>query len=147
MGWLGNLFNGGDTVKGALEGAGSFARDMRSAITGDIDPEKRAELEARAAEMEAALNQAQVELNQAEASSGSLFVAGWRPFLGWVFGSIIALHYLVKPIAEWIMQIAAPEYLPLPTFDLGDIWPVLIGMLGFGGMRTVEKMRNVQNRH
>lgn len=144
---MSGLFSGGDTIKGTLEGAGTLAKDLRSAITGDISPEKKAEIEAKAMEIEAALQTAQVELNKAEAQSGSLFVAGWRPFLGWVFGAIIALHYLIKPIAEWVMQAAAPHLLPLPTFDLTAIWPVLIGMLGFGGMRTVEKMRNVQGKH
>lgn len=147
MGFFSKIFNGGDTVKGALEGAGSFARDMRSAITGDIDPERKAELEARAQEIEAAAARAQAELNKAEAQSGSLFVAGWRPFLGWVFGVIIALHYLVKPIAEWVLRVVEPEMLPLPAFDLGDIWPVLIGMLGFGGLRTIEKAKGIHHRH
>nr|BDD43796.1 hypothetical protein 15 [Spirochaetaceae bacterium] len=147
MGFLSGLFSGGDTIKGTLEGAGSLAKDLRSAITGDISPEKKAEIEAKAQEIEASLQKAQVELNMAEAQSGNVFVAGWRPFLGWVFGVIIALHYLALPIAEWTLSIFAPTVLPLPAFDLTDIWPVLIGMLGFGGLRTYEKARGVHGRH
>lgn len=147
MGFLRNLFSGGDTIKGTLEGAGSLAKDLRSAITGDIPAEKKAELQMKAQEIEASLQTAQVELNKAEAQSGSLFVAGWRPALGWIFAIIIALHYGILPIAEWALSIWYPPALPLPTFDLSAIWPVLIGMLGFGGLRTIEKARGVQGRH
>lgn len=148
MGVLSGIFSGGDTIKGALEGAGGLARDIRTAVTGDADPEKLAEIEQRAQDLEAQAAQAQVELNKAEASSGSLFVAGWRPALGWTFAAIVGLHYLARPVAEWILQAAGhTDLLPLPSFDLTAIWPVLVGMLGFGGLRTVEKIRNVHGRH
>ncbi len=147
MGFLSGIFSGGDTVKGALEGAGSLAKDLRSAVTGDISPEKKAEIEAKAMEIEASLQNAQVQLNKAEAQSGNMFIAGWRPALGWSFVGIITLHYGALPIAEWGLAMWYPEALPLPVFDLEAIWPVLIGMLGFGGLRTLEKARGVEGRH
>jgi hypothetical protein len=142
MGLLGRVFNGGDTVKGALEGAGTLAKDLRAAITGE-----NPELAAKAMELEAKLQEAQVDLNKTEAGSSSVFVAGWRPALGWTFAAIVALHYLVRPIAEWALRIFMPEVLPLPLFNLADIWPVLIGLLGLGTMRTAEKFGGVQDKH
>lgn len=150
MGFLGRLFGsagGGDVVKGTLEGAGTLAKDLRSAITGDLSAEKKAEIEMKAQEIEARLQTAQVELNKTEAKSASLFVAGWRPALGWVFVFVIGMHYALLPVVEWAVATWAPEVLPLPDFDLSEIWPVLIGMLGFGGLRTFEKARGVEGRH
>jgi roadblock/LC7 domain-containing protein len=147
MGWLSGLFSGGDTIKGALEGAGTLAKDVRTAITGEITSEKRAELQARAAEIEAELAKAQMEVNKAEAESAHWFVASWRPFLGWTFGAVIAAHYLILPIAEWTITALGLDVEPLPQFDLSAIWPAVLGMLGMAGLRTGEKIKGVQGRH
>lgn len=148
MGFLSGLFKGGgDTIRGTMEGAGTLAKDLRTAFTGEIPAERRAEFEIKAQELDSAIQQAQAAINEAEAQSSKMFVAGWRPFLGWVFGGIIALHFAVLPIAEWAIAMINPALLPLPDFDLSDIWPVLIGMLGLGTMRTAEKFRGVEGRH
>jgi hypothetical protein len=146
MGFFDFLKPGGDTVKGALEGAGQFAKDMRSAITGDISAEKKAELELKAAEIEAAVLRAQNEVNKSESASPSLFVAGWRPFIGWTGGITLFSHYIVKPWAEWALSIAGKTTV-LPSMDLSGMYPIIIGMLGLGLYRTVEKGNGVQNLH
>lgn len=151
MGWLSNLIGGagaagaGQVVKDAGEAVGGLAKDIRTAITG-IDPDKAAEIEKLTLEMEKAVVLAQSSINEKEAQSARFFVAGWRPFIGWLCGSILALHYMVRPIGQWVIS-AAGSALVLPAFDLSEIWPVLIAMLGLGGMRSFEKAKGVQATH
>jgi len=92
MGVFGSLFKtGGDTIKGTLEGAGSLAKDIRTAITNEIPAERRAELEAKALQMESEVKKAQSEVIIAEAKGDSLLQRNWRPIvmLG-LFALIIA---------------------------------------------------------
>jgi len=151
MGFLSNLFSGGgqaagEAVKGTLQGVGSLATDIRSAITGDLSPADKAAIQQKTLELEQAVQTAQAAINQAEAASPRLFVAGWRPFVGWVCGSALAINYVVKPIAQWIITVYHSN-LTLPTLDLSTMMPVLIGMLGLGVMRTVEKNAGSQGNH
>lgn len=82
------------------------------------------------------INLAQIQVNQVEAAHKSLFVAGWRPFIGWVCGAAMACNYLVFPVAGvWL-----PELKPL---DTATMFPVLLGLLGLGGLRTTEKVKQV----
>jgi hypothetical protein len=79
---------------------------------------------------------AQLKVNEAEASHASLFVSGWRPFIGWSCGVSMSFNYLCVPI----LMSAGIEVAPL---DLATMMPVLMGMLGLGGMRTTEKIKKV----
>lgn len=96
------------------------------------------ELAQLAAETE--LAKGQIEVNQAEAGSSSLFVAGWRPWIGWVCGVAFSYHFVVQPLLAFIMA-ATGHPVTLPTFNMDALYTVLLGMLGLGGMRTVEKIR------
>lgn len=75
---------------------------------------------------------AQIEVNKREADSKSLFKGGWRPFVGWVCGFALANNYLIVPYAKAFG-------LDVPTLDFAVMMPVLLGMLGLGTMRTVER--------
>lgn len=149
MGFLGNLLGGGKAVGEAAQGIGTaistVATGIRTAITG-VDPAKAAELEKLALEADQAVQLAQAAINETEAKSPSLFVAGWRPGLGWVFVLVIAFHYLVRPIAQWVLTLVGNPMI-LPSFALNEIWPVLIGILGLGTLRTVEKNQDAQGNH
>ena len=103
------------------------------------DPEQRdkALLELRRLEQSGEL--AQIAVNLEEAKSESLFVAGWRPFVGWVCASAFAYHYVLVAFIEYIISMFAPETPAPPQIDLADMLPVLLGMLGLGGLRTYEK--------
>ena len=79
---------------------------------------------------------AQLEVNKAEAAHKSLFVAGWRPFIGWVCGVSIGFNFLAVPLLMAVGLTIAP-------LDLATMMPVLMGMLGLGGMRTFEKVKKV----
>jgi hypothetical protein len=127
-------------------GAGSLAKDIRSAVTGDISPEKKAEIETRALEIEATILQAQAKINEAEAASASLFVSGWRPALGWVGAVAFALQFLARPLFTWVWIMVSGSDPGLPSFDTGELWPMLAGILGLGTLRTVEKYSGVARK-
>lgn len=87
--------------------------------------------------------QMQADVNKAEASNANMFVAGWRPFIGWVCGSGLGFTFLVAPLATWGARLAGKDIV-FPELDMGTLMTLLLGMLGLGGMRTVEKVSGVK---
>ena len=79
----------------------------------------------------------QIEVNQQEAAHKSLFVAGWRPFIGWTCGIAMANNFVLMP------YLAAVFSLDVPVLDMGEMMPVLMGMLGLGAYRSYEKVKGV----
>ena len=85
----------------------------------------------------------QMEINKAEAGSDRIFVAGWRPFIGWVCGAALAYTYIGYPLLTWVAAVAAPGFTP-PVLGLDNmLYELLLGMLGLGGLRTFEKVKGV----
>lgn len=84
----------------------------------------------------------QLEINKVEAANSSVFVSGWRPAVGWICAAAVGYQYLVRPLA--IAGFAAYGH-PLPIMPgLDDnLWQLLLGMLGLGGLRTYEKVQGV----
>jgi len=87
-------------------------------------------------------NLAQMEVNKAEAVHKSIFVAGWRPFVGWTCGVSLAYHFLLAPILQFSFALAGYDQ-ELPKFDFSQLSTILMGLLGLGGLRTWEKMNGV----
>jgi len=87
-------------------------------------------------------NLAQIEVNKQEAAHQSLFVAGWRPFVGWVCGIALAYHFVLAPFLLFVFSVYGLEQ-ELPEFDFSQLSTILMGMLGLGGLRTYEKMKKV----
>ena len=88
------------------------------------------------------LAKGQLEINKAEAQSRNIFVAGWRPFIGWTCGVAMAYNYVIHPIMIFVL--AQLDYLvALPALDLGEMMPVLMGMLGLGGLISFEKYKGI----
>lgn len=79
-------------------------------------------------------NLAQVELNKVEASHRSMFVAGWRPAIGWVCAIGLFLTFIINPLLQWWTGVDGPD---LPQ-DI--ILELVLALLGLGALRTVEKM-------
>jgi hypothetical protein len=84
----------------------------------------------------------QMAINEAEAASNSVFVAGWRPFVGWVCGAAFAYKFVVAPAAAFILT-AYGHAVVLPVLDFTEMSTVLLGMLGIGALRTLEKVKGV----
>lgn len=89
------------------------------------------------------LAKAQIAVNQKEAAHKSLFVAGWRPAVGWVCVLGMASNFMVIPLANFALALAESTVV-VPILDLTQMMPVLMGMLGLGAMRTMEKTKGVQ---
>lgn len=88
----------------------------------------------------------QIKVDLAEAASSSVWVSGWRPYVGWVCGTGLAYQFVVRPLFTfaaglWGSHTVAPE------LEMGSMMELLAGMLGFGAMRTVEKIQGVQTGH
>ena len=140
---FGNLL-GSATATGvstAANGIGEAAIKIRQAITNDIPADKKAELELELIKIEAAAALAQNEVNKIEAASGSLFVGGWRPAVGWV--GVLGLVYasIGYPLLVWASQnfgIQSP-----PQTDTEILVTLLFGLLGLGGLRSWEKKGGV----
>ena len=84
----------------------------------------------------------QMDINKIEAASSSVFVSGWRPAIGWVCGAGVAVQFGVGPLTEWGSALAGHP-VKFPQMDTGTMMPLLLGMLGLGGMRTAEKIQGV----
>jgi hypothetical protein len=89
------------------------------------------------------LAKGQLEINKAEAASGSVFKGGWRPFIGWVCGVAFAYHFVLQPLIVFGVTAAGVEIPELPSFDMGSLMTVMMGMLGLGGLRSYEKKQGL----
>lgn len=110
------------------------------------DPAKRerakAEAEATLLTLLGQQQSGQVEINRIEAGSAYLFVAGWRPFIGWVCGVALAYTYIVTPFWAWLLTIYYPDK-TMPVLPTDNLFELVLAMLGLGGLRTFEKIRGI----
>lgn len=93
-------------------------------------------------QLAAQIDENQTTINAQEAAHPNLFVSGWRPFIGWVCGVAFAYHFVFQPFLAFIFA-AHGLSIALPQFDMGELTTVLMGLLGLGGLRTIEKIRKV----
>lgn len=112
------------------------------------DPEKKREAEMELVRMAAdgELKQviAQLEINAREATHPSVWVAGWRPGAGWCGVAGLAYTTILHPTLVWLSRIKGwPEP---PQLDGDLLWVVLTGMLGIGGLRSIEKFKGVATK-
>ena len=89
------------------------------------------------------LAKGQLEINKAEATHRSIFVAGWRPFVGWTCGVALAWHFVLAPFIIFGSAYAGVPLPELPQFDMSSLLTVLMGMLGLGGLRSFEKVKGL----
>jgi hypothetical protein len=85
---------------------------------------------------------AQLKVNEIEAANPSLFVSGWRPAVGWICASALAMQFVAAPIGTWVAALAGHPVV-FPNLDMGTLLTLLGGMLGLGGLRTFEKVNGV----
>lgn len=99
---------------------------------------QRGELAALDAEMRLALGQ--LEINKAEAST-DIFRGGWRPAVGWTCVLGLLYQFFLRPVLPWIVAVCGATVPPLPPIDSDTLMVLLTGMLGLGGMRTLERVK------
>ena len=85
----------------------------------------------------------QLEVNKTEATHRSIWVAGWRPMIGWTCGVALAWHFVLAPVMLFAAAWAGVTLPALPSFDMDSLMTVLLGMLGLGGLRTFEKSKGL----
>ena len=110
-------------------------KDQKNAIAFELS--KMAEKHAQE------LAKGQLDVNKVEAAHKNLFVAGWRPAVGWVCCLGMAGNFLIIPLANFALALSSSP-ITIPLIETSEMMPVLMGMLGLGAMRTVEKTKNVQ---
>ena len=119
-----------------------------STVIDRLIPDKQAaakakqELEAQLVETANQVQLAQIEVNKQEAASSHLFVAGWRPFIGWVCGASLAYYAMGYDWSVWLITLLGSTVSP-PRPDPDMLFELTLALLGMGGLRTFEKMRGV----
>jgi len=131
---LGKLFGSG--IGEAVQGIGNVIDQFV-----ETDDEKRLAKQIRE-KMLMQPNLAQIEINKIEAAHRNVFVAGWRPFIGWVCGFALAWHFILFDIVSWATLVWYPD-IELPQLaGTETLVTVLLAMLGLGGLRTFEKIKD-----
>ncbi len=130
-------------IAGIIQAVGSVAGDL---ITTD---KERLQLALEDRRIDAELVQGQLRVNEAEAANASVFVAGWRPAVGWVGAAAMAYQFLLYPFLTWGWKLfqawswVPGDLSPPPMLDTDALWVILSGMLGIAGARTFEKIKGV----
>ena len=102
----------------------------------------KAEMELQLVQAANAAAMAQVEVNKIEAGHSSVFVAGWRPSIGWVCAAGLAWAFVVAPVASWALMVLGVKA-ELPAIQFDHLFELVLAMPGIGGLRTFEKLRGV----
>lgn len=118
--------------------------DIIDRVVPDKNAREKAKEEAalKIADLAAEQGRQQSEVNKQEAGHASVFVAGWRPFIGWVCGVALSYHFVVQPLLAFLMALTGNSFL-LPVFDMDALMTILLGMLGLGFQRSWEKVSGV----
>ena len=122
-------------LTGPIEAVGNV---MDALFTSD---KERLDKKAMLARITQQPNVVQVELNKIEAAHKSLFVAGWRPFIGWVCGLALFYNFVLRDLMVWGLMLSAQETPPPPVLHIDVLTTILYALLGLGGMRTFEKLQ------
>lgn len=130
----------GQKVVADITGMGSVA-ELATTVVNKLWPDRSAEEQAKLAAA-LAIVQGQLDTNKAEAASPSAFTSGWRPGIGWVCAMALFFQYIARPGLQWYGALSGHTFPPLPGID-DNLWQLLLGMLGLGGLRTFEKVKGV----
>ncbi len=155
-----NLFKpSGDTVKGVLNGAsnvvksvGAASTRIREAITGDLPSDVKLKLEEIASELEkqkTELDKTVIEttnqINLEYAKKNNWFFSGWRPAFAWIGVIAFLLNYIIFPLSNLLLKYLEIDF--KLEINVGELYPLVISLLGLGTLRTAEKKANIHNSH
>lgn len=88
----------------------------------------------------------QIEVDKVEAASNSMFVAGWRPYIGWICGTGLAYQFIARPIFQAVTDLCG-SHIAWQSLDLGTLMTLLVGMLGMTAARSYDKTQGTANGH
>jgi hypothetical protein len=119
--------------------------DIIDKVVPDADAKRRAQEAWQLRVLEIAAQEAtqQSQTNTAEAAHASLFVSGWRPFVGWACGFAFAWICFGQPLFSWIYVLTTKQPAPVVELPTEMLMTVLLGMLGLGTLRTLERIKGV----
>lgn len=138
MGIWSKLMGAGDALPKTVDAVGDA---LDSLFTSDEEKLTRAEAMERIRQEPAKW---QALINLQEASHRSIFVAGWRPFIGWTCGFVLAYTYIFRDLVQWLLTIFAPDMPPLPAIvTLENVTEIIFALLGLGALRSVEKVKGI----
>jgi hypothetical protein len=127
-----------------VTGIGKVADDL---FTSD---EERLKIALQEKALETDLVKGQMDIDKTEAQHPSVFVAGWRPFIGWVGGVALAYQFIIYPLMVWgwsLMQAhgwVPTTQQPPPVLKADELWVLVSGMLGIAGLRSFDKFKGTQ---
>ena len=124
-----------------ITGIGAVA-DLANTVISRLFPDKT---EQERQQLAAALTivQGQLDANKNEAASPSAFTSGWRPGIGWVCALALFFQYIARPLLQWGGIVTGHSFPQLPGID-DNLWQLMLGMLGLGGLRTLEKVKGAE---
>lgn len=139
-------------IDDAIQSVFEFGSNVIDKIWPDADDKEKRKLTQFLALMDANLKQVlgQLDINKTEAQHKSVFVAGWRPAIGWICGAGIAYSFVLYPLLTWAWSFMVGwGWLPVgtpypPELSMGTLVTLLTGMLGIGGLRTFDKMKKTE---
>ena len=134
-------------IAGLLKGLIGPVLDSVTKLIPDKNARAKAKEQAETAMLSGvmAIVQGQLEINKMEATHKSIFVAGWRPAIGWICGAGLAWNFIVQPVILWLAFTLDADLSGAPSLDIAELMGLLMGMLGMGGLRTYEKRAGVAN--
>ena len=127
-----------------LGDVGNVFTSIREAITGEKikDPLEMAKISLQLSQLEQMANEGQISINKIEAAHSNLFVAGWRPFIGWICGIAIAYTFVLHPMIEWGIALSGLNA-TAPKLNVDTLYQLVLAMLGMATLRTYEKKQQV----
>jgi len=128
---------------GALAGSGIIGEFGKIIDSVHTSAEEKADAQRKLLDLMQRPDLAQIAVNQEEAKHASIFVAGWRPAIGWVCASALAFNFVLRDFIVWGLGIWGPELPPLPSPDTGELMTLVLSLLGLGAMRSFEKTKGV----
>ena len=133
MSWAGKLLGGA-----AAEPIEAIGNVFDKLFTSDDERQQAAQVLEKVRQHP---NILQAEITKIEAQHRSVFVAGWRPFIGWTCGAAMAYTFIARDMIGWGMNLWAPEVQPPPELAMEHLMTVMVSLLGLGGLRTYEKLK------
>lgn len=147
MSFIGQLLGAGDVIKSVGDAVDKFVTTDKERLELQIERDKAVQdHEYRMELLDQQLDIAQTEVNKAEATNPSLFVAGWRPAIGWVCAAALGYQFMLYPLLSWFaVAVLGTDKAP-PGLNMSELFPLIFGMLGIAGMRSFDKLKGIDTR-